>query len=69
MSRLCRLKSYKDIGDDGRWAFDAIVKLRKERDELVEAFTAVWIGANHYEWDEKAVEKFNALLDKFNGGK
>lgn len=30
MSRLCRLKSYKGIGEDGRWAYDEIVRLRSD---------------------------------------
>jgi len=30
MSRLCRLKSYKNIGVDGQWAYDEIIKLRRE---------------------------------------
>ena len=28
MSRLCRLKSYKNIGDDGKWAYSEIMQLR-----------------------------------------
>jgi multidrug resistance efflux pump len=30
MSRLCRLKSYKNIGEDGVWAYEEITKLRAE---------------------------------------
>ena len=33
MSRLCRLKTASH-GDDGKWAYDEIVTLRKQRDEL-----------------------------------
>lgn len=36
MSRLCRLKT-KSHGDDGLWAYNEIVKLRKQRDELLTA--------------------------------
>ena len=36
MSRLCRLKT-KSHGDDGLWAYNEIVKLRKQRDELLAA--------------------------------
>lgn len=37
MSRLCRLKSYKDIGDDGLWAYAEITRLTKQRDEILSA--------------------------------
>ena len=30
MSRLCRLKSYQNIGDDGVWAYGEIVSLRQQ---------------------------------------
>ena len=30
MSRLCRLKSYKHIGEDGQWAYDEIIRLREK---------------------------------------
>ena len=33
MSRLCRLKTASH-GDDGQWAYNEIVSLRKQRDEL-----------------------------------
>ena len=36
MSRLCRLKTASH-GDDGKWAYDEIVSLRKQRDELLAA--------------------------------
>jgi hypothetical protein len=36
MSRLCRLKT-KSHGDDGQWAYNEIVSLRKQRDELLTA--------------------------------
>ena len=36
MSRLCRLKT-KSHGDDGLWAYNEIVKLRKQRDKLLTA--------------------------------
>ena len=36
MSRLCRLKT-ASRGDDGQWAYDEIVSLRKQRDELLAA--------------------------------
>jgi hypothetical protein len=36
MSRLCRLKSYKNIGEDGQWAYNEIVKLRDEVAEYAE---------------------------------
>lgn len=36
MSRLCRLKN-KSHGEDGKWAYDEIVSLRKQRDELLAA--------------------------------
>ena len=35
MSRLCRLKTASH-GDDGQWAHNEIVSLRKQRDELLE---------------------------------
>ena len=35
MSRLCRLKTTSH-GDDGQWAYNEIVSLRKQRDELLE---------------------------------
>ena len=34
MSRLCILKTASH-GDDGKWAYDEIVTLRKQRDELL----------------------------------
>ena len=34
MSRLCRLKSYLNIGDDGKWAYDEITQLRQQVFEL-----------------------------------
>ena len=34
MSRLCRLKTASH-GDDGQWAYDEIVSLRKQRDNLL----------------------------------
>ena len=36
MSRLCRLKTASH-GDDGKWAYNEIVSLRKQRDELLSA--------------------------------
>ena len=36
MSRLCRLKTASH-GDDGKWAYNEIVTLRKQRDELLAA--------------------------------
>ena len=36
MSRLSRLKTASH-GDDGKWAYDEIVSLRKQRDELLAA--------------------------------
>ena len=36
MSRLCRLKTASH-GDDGKWAYDEIVSLRKQRDKLLAA--------------------------------
>ena len=37
MSRLCRLKAYKGIGEDGKWAYEEIIKLRQQRNELLAA--------------------------------
>ncbi len=44
MSRLCRLKSYSGVGDDGKWAYREIIRLRgevicltMERDNLLAA--------------------------------
>jgi hypothetical protein len=34
MSRLCRLKSYTTIGEDGKWAYKEIVRLRARVAEL-----------------------------------
>lgn len=34
MSRLCRLKT-KSHGEDGLWAYNEILLLRKQRDELL----------------------------------
>ena len=36
MSRLCRLKSYQNIGDDGLWSHGEITKLRSEREEIID---------------------------------
>ena len=36
MSHLCRLKTASH-GDDGKWAYNEIVSLRKQRDELLAA--------------------------------
>ena len=36
MSRLCRLKTASH-GDDGKWAYNEIVSLRKQRDDLLAA--------------------------------
>lgn len=30
MSRLCRMKSYKNIGDAGKWAYSEIMQLRQQ---------------------------------------
>jgi uncharacterized coiled-coil DUF342 family protein len=40
MSRLCRLKC-NSHGEDGKWAYDEIVSLRKARDQLIEQFKTV----------------------------
>ena len=44
MSRLCRLKTASH-GDDGQWAYDEIVSLRKQRDELLAATEAIAINS------------------------
>ena len=44
MSRLCRLKTASH-GDDGQWAYDEIVSLRKQRDELLAAIEAIAINS------------------------
>ena len=44
MSRLCRLKTASH-GKDGRWAYDEIVSLRKQRDELLAATEAIAINS------------------------
>jgi hypothetical protein len=44
MSRLCRLKN-KSHGEDGKWAYDEIVSLRKQRDELLAATEAIAINS------------------------
>lgn len=48
MSRLCRLKTASH-GDDGKWAYDEIVSLRKQRDELLAALEhfATWARGQH----------------------
>ena len=44
MSRLCRLKTASH-GDDGQWAYNEIVSLRKQRDELLAATEAIAINS------------------------
>ena len=44
MSRLCRLKTASH-GDDGQWAYNEIVSLRKQRDELLAAIEAIAINS------------------------
>jgi hypothetical protein len=44
MSRLCRLKTASH-GDDGKWAYNEIVSLRKQRDELLAATEAIAINS------------------------
>lgn len=45
MSRLCRLKSYQGIGDDGVWASAEITMLRQQLAEVTERLEQVCIGA------------------------
>lgn len=44
MSRLCRLKTASH-GDDGKWAYNEIVSLRKQLDELLAATEAIAINS------------------------
>ncbi len=54
MSRLCRLKT-KTHGEDGLWAYNEIVMLRKQRDELVKAL----------EHERSIVAALDIVKDKF----
>lgn len=36
MSRLCRLKTASH-GEDGKWAYEEIIKMRQQRDDLMAA--------------------------------
>ncbi len=45
MSRLCRLKTASH-GDDGKWAYNEIVSLRKKYDELLAASRLVISNLN-----------------------
>ncbi len=55
MSRLCRLKSYKSIGEDGQWAYDEITTLRQRVAELEKQ-----LAANNPLLDE-AADKIDAM--------
>lgn len=51
MSRKCRLRSYKSIGDDGKWAADRIEQLENQRDELKSTLDAIAEIAAKYSGD------------------
>ena len=60
MSRLCRLKN-KSHGDDGQWAYDEIVMLRKRLELAIEALKSCGVndglnGPAQY-FDEELVER------------
>lgn len=46
MSRLCRLKT-ANLGEDGKWAYEEIIKLRQQRVELLAALIAAASLAPH----------------------
>lgn len=65
MSRLCRLKSYKNIGEDGRWAYDEIVKLQALCDQMGEAleelYCSEWAGLDEMQKIEKALAAWKEM--------
>ena len=76
MSRLCRLKTASH-GDDGKWAYNEIVSLRKQRDELLavlerfmdsheectdfDGFTAQIVSMADYHQAQEAIESVKEL--------
>ena len=41
--------------------------LRAQVAELLEAFTVVWVAADRSDWDAKAIEHFDALIENPRG--
>lgn len=44
-----------------------IESLKAQVAELADAFTAIWVSDDRAAWDGKAVEHFDALLEKVGG--
>ena len=65
-----RLRTRVRGGQDGTRleAAREIERLRAQVEELSDAFTVLWVTANRDEWDGKAVEKFDDILERNGGG-
>ena len=73
MSRLCKLKTASH-GDDGKWAYDEIVSLRKQRDELMAAlkkltdvFANIGITSGLYDDEQDALKSACAAIASAEG--
>lgn len=65
MSRLCRLKSYQGIGDDGVWASAEITMLRQQLAEATERLEQCLIREREEmrkRWDAEA--GYNAISER-----
>ena len=66
MSRLCRLKTASH-GDDGKWAYNEIVSLRKQRDELLEQVECYNITEKNMEGRlNKLIVQYAATKDRLD---
>jgi hypothetical protein len=48
---------------------DEIERLTKQRDELAEAFTVLLVSHGREFWDQKAIQKFDAILAEIEAQK
>lgn len=62
MSRLSRLKS-RSHGEDGKWAHDEIVRLRKQRDELLVKVAAWEQKAANWMASQEAAQRLDGYRD------
>ena len=66
MSRLCRLKTASH-GDEGKWAYNEIVSLRKQRDELLEQVECYNITEKNMEGRlNKLIVQYAATKDRLD---
>ena len=67
MSRLCRLKT-SSHGDDGKWAYEEIVKLRAELSALKTDSATAWAQAHRLALELECLlldTKDNAIVSKW----